>query len=59
MRRTVCRALLVAAAYIAVLPPFVRLIPLLVHDAAAIRTKQYAGEQAHFIIAVRAFALLA
>ena len=35
MRRTVCRALLVAAAYVAVLPPFVRLVSLLVHDAAA------------------------
>ena len=50
--------LLVVAADIAVLPPFVCLIPLLVHDAAAIRTKEYAGEQAHFIIAVGAFALL-
>jgi hypothetical protein len=29
------------------------------HDAAAIRTKEYAGEQDHFIIAVGAFALLA
>ena len=59
MRRTVCRALLVAAADIAVLPPFFGLIPLLVHDAAAVGTKEQAGEQAHFIIAVRAFALLA
>ncbi len=59
MRRTVCRALLVAAADVAVLPPFVRLIPLLVHDAAAVGTKEYAGEQAHFIITVGAFVLLA
>ena len=59
MRRTVCRALLVAAADIAVLPPLVRLIALLVHDAAAVGTKEQAGEQTHFIIAVRTFALLA
>ena len=30
-----------------------------IHDAAAVRTEQYAGEQTHFIIAVGAFALLA
>ena len=59
MRRTVCRALLVAAADIAVLPPLVRLIPLLVHDAAAVGAEEYAGEQAHLIIAVWAFALSA
>ena len=34
------------AANRAVLQPLVRLIPLLVHDAATIRTKEYAGEQA-------------
>ena len=28
-------------------------------DTAAVRTEQYAGEQAHFIIAVGAFTLLA
>ena len=59
MRRTVGGTFLVAAAYVAVLFPLVRLIPLLVHDAAAVRTKEQAGEQAHFIIAVGAFALLA
>ena len=35
------------------------MVSLLIHDAAAVCTEQYAGEQAHFIIAVGAFALLA
>ena len=39
---------------ITVLLALVRLVSLLVHDAAAVRTEQYAGEQAHFIIAVGA-----
>ena len=34
-------------------------VSLLIHDTTAVRTEQYAGEQAHFIIAVGAFALLA
>ena len=59
VRRTVGGALLVAAADITVLLALVRLIPLLVHDAAAVGTKEYAGEQAHFVITVGAFALLA
>ena len=37
----------------------VRLVSLLIHHAAAVRTEQYAGEQTHFIIAVGAFALFA
>ena len=57
MRRTVSSALLVAAADIAVLFPFLRLVPLLVHDASTVGTKEQAGKQAHLIIAVRAFAL--
>ena len=59
VRRTVGGALLVAAADVAVLFPLVGLVTLLVHHAAAVRTKEYAGKQAHFIIAVGAFALLA
>ena len=50
---------LVAAADITVLLVLVRLVSLLIHDAAAVCTEQYAGEQAYFIIAVGAFALLA
>ena len=38
MRRAVMGSLFVAAAYVAVLFPFIRLIPLLVHDAAAVGT---------------------
>ena len=52
-------ALLVAAADITVLLALVRLVSLLIHHAAAVRTEQYAGEQTHFIIAVWAFALFA
>ena len=59
VRRAVTGALFVAAADVAVLFPLVRLVSLLIHDAAAVGTKEYAGEQAHFIIAVGAFALLA
>ena len=59
VRRTVMGALLVAAADITVLLALVRLVSLLIHDAAAVCTEQYAGEQAHFIITVGAFALLA
>ena len=47
------------SADITVLLALVHLVSLLVHDAAAVRTEQYAGEQANFIIAVGAFALLA
>lgn len=35
------------------------LIPLLVHHMTAVGAEQHTGEQPHFIIAVRAFALLA
>ena len=59
VRRTVMGAFLVVAADITVLLALVCLVSLLIHDAAAVRTEQYAGEQAHFIIAVGAFALLA
>ena len=59
VRCAVGGAFLVASADITVLLALVRLVSLLVHDAAAVRTEQYAGEQAHFIIAVGAFALLA
>ena len=52
-------AFLVVAADITVLRALVRLVSLLIHDTTAVRTEQYAGEQAHFIIAVGAFALLA
>ena len=37
----------------------VGLIPLLVHHMAAVGAEQHTGEQPHFIIAVRAFSLLA
>ena len=50
---------LVVAADITVLLALVRLVSLLIHHTAAVCTEQYAGEQAHFIIAVGAFALLA
>lgn len=59
VRRTVMGAFLVVAADITVLLAFVRLVSLLIHHAAAVRTEQYAGEQTHFIIAVGAFALFA
>ena len=52
-------AFLVVAADITVLLARVRVVSLLIHDAAAVWTEQYAGEQAHFIIAGGAFALLA
>ena len=52
-------AFLVVAADITVLLALVRLVSLLIHHAAAVRTEQYAGEQTHFIIAVWAFALFA
>ena len=55
VRRTVMGAFLVVAADITVLLALVCLVSLLIHDAAAVRTEQYAGEQAHFIIAVGAF----
>ena len=35
------------------------LIPLLVHHMTAVGAEQHTGEQPHFVIAVRAFALLA
>ena len=59
VRRTVGGSLLVAAADITVLLALVRLVSLLIHHAAAVGTKKYAGEQSHFIIAVGAFTLLA
>ena len=59
VRRTVMGAFLVVAADITVLLALVRLVSLLIHHAAAVRTEQYAGEQTHFIIAVWAFALFA
>ena len=59
VRRTVMGAFLVVAADITVLLALVRLVSLLIHHTAAVCTEQYAGEQAHFIIAVGAFALLA
>ena len=59
MRCAVRCPLLVAAADIAVLFPLVRLIPLLVKHAAAVRAEQQAGEQADFPVAVGAFPLLA
>ena len=42
MRRTVNSAFLVAAADIAVLFPFLRLVLLLVHDASAVGTEEQA-----------------
>ena len=59
VRRTVTGALLVAAADVTVLLTGLVLIPLLVHHMAAVGAEQHTGEQPHFIIAVRAFALLA
>ena len=59
VRRTVAGALLVAAADVTVLLAGFVLIPLLVHHMAAVGAEQHTGEQPHFIIAVRAFALLA
>ena len=59
VRRTVPCPFLVAAADITVLLTLVRLVSLLVHDAAAVCTKEYAGKQAYFIIAVGAFPLFA
>ena len=59
VRCAVGGAFLVASADITVLLALVRLVSLLVHDAAAVGTKEYAGEQAHFVITVGAFALLA
>ena len=58
-RRTVNGTLLVAPADVTILLAGGVLVTLLVKDAAAVGTKEYAGESAHFIIAVRAFALLA
>ena len=58
-RCTVMGAFLVVAADITVLLALVRLVSLLIRHTAAVCTEQYAGEQAHFIIAVGAFALLA
>lgn len=52
-------ALLVAVVDVAILFLLLRLVSLLIHDAAAIPAKKQAGEQAHLVIAVRAFALLA
>ncbi len=57
VRRTFLCAPFVIAADVAVLFPFVVLIPLLVKDAPAVGAEQYAGEQAHLVLPVRAFAL--
>ena len=59
MRGAVMGTLLVIPTDIAVLFPLIGLVTLLIHDTAVVCTEQYAGEQAHFIIAVGAFALLA
>ena len=59
VRRTVGGALLIAAADVAILLSLVGLIPLLVHHMTAVGAEQQAGEQAHIIVAVGAFALLA
>src|SRR5699024_404843 len=59
VRRTVAGALLVAAADVTVLLAVLVLIPLLVHDMAAVGAEQNPGEQPHFIVAVRVFALFA
>ena len=56
---TVSYTHLVAAADVTVLLAGFVLIPLLVHHMAAVGAEQHTGEQPHFIIAVRAFALLA
>ena len=57
--RTVTGTLLVAAADITVLLAVLVLIPLLIQHMAAVGAEQHTREQPHFIIAVRAFALLA
>ena len=57
MRCAVGGAFLVASD-ITVLLALVRLVSALVHDACAVGTKEYAGEQAHFVITVGAFAEL-
>ena len=59
MCRTIGGALLVAAADVAVLPPLVRFIPLLVHDAAAVGAEQQTGEQANLAVAVGPLSLFA
>ena len=59
VRRTVAGALLVAAADVAVLFAVFVLIPLLIQHMAAVGAEQNPGEQPHFIVAVRAFALFA
>ena len=59
VRRTVAGALLVAAADVAVLFAVFGLIPLLLQLMAAVGAEQNPGEQPHFIVAVRAFALFA
>ena len=57
--RTVTGTLLVAAADITVLLAVLVLIPLLIQHMAAVGAEQHTREQPHFIIAVRAFSLLA
>ena len=59
VRRTVAGALLVAAADVAVLFAVFVLLPLLIQHMAAVGAEQNPGEQPHFIVAVRAFALFA
>ena len=59
VRGAILCPLLVAAADVAILFPLVGLVSLLIEDAPAIGAEQHTGEQAHFIIAVGAFALLA
>ena len=57
MRRTLLCTLFITATDVTVLFPFLCLITLLVHDAPTVGTEQYAGEQAHLVLPVRAFAL--
>ena len=57
--RTVAGARLVAAADVAVLFAVLVPIPLLIQHMAAVGAEQNPGEQPHFIVAVRAFAMFA
>ena len=59
VRRTVAGALLVAAADVTVLLAVLVLIRCWYITWTAVGAEQHTGEQPHFIIAVRAFALLA
>ena len=59
MSSTISGALLIVATNVAVLMPFFCVIPLLVHNAAAVSAKHNSREQPHFIIAVGPLTLLA